>query len=203
MATPSKVRSGSTFENARRIATALSTLRHFFIILVVSATSLVYVLRPAFATPDKTPILPPHVAELRDAILSAARTGRIEELKTVFDMNGGAPEFGIALGDDPIKALKGYSEDGEGREILAGLIETLEMAPATIPFGNDLENNLVYVWPYLAVRPLDTLTPAEDVDLYRLASVPKATEMHEKKRWTWWRLLIGADGTWLLFKRGE
>jgi hypothetical protein len=27
--------------------------------------------------------------------------------------------------------------------------------------------------------------------------------MHEKKRWTWWCLVITADGNWLMFKRIE
>jgi hypothetical protein len=75
------------------------------------------------------------------------------------------------------------------------------MPPSTLPFGNDIENNLIYVWPYLAVRPLDKLTPTEDVDLYRLVTPAEAVEMHKKRRWTWWRLAIAADGTWLSFKR--
>ncbi len=75
------------------------------------------------------------------------------------------------------------------------------MPPATQPFGSDIENNLIYVWPYLATRPLDKLTPSEDVDLYRLVDPAKAAEMKEKKRWTWWCLLVAADGRWLMFKR--
>jgi hypothetical protein len=27
--------------------------------------------------------------------------------------------------------------------------------------------------------------------------------MREKKKWTWWRLTIGADGTWHSFKKAD
>ncbi len=46
----------------------------------------------------------------------------------------------------------------------------LEMPPAELPLGKDLENNIIYVWPYLAEAKLDKLTPAEEVDLLRLVS---------------------------------
>ena len=81
--------------------------------------------------------------------------------------------------------------------------EILDLPPAALPLGKDLENNLIYVWPYLAEKPLDTLSAAEQVDLYRLVPAAKVAEMREKKRWTWWRLVIGADGTWHMFKNME
>jgi hypothetical protein len=149
--------------------------------------------------------LPQHVAELRDALLNAARSGKIEELAAAFDMGGALPDLGTSVSaeDDPIKVLKAQSADGQGREILAALIEILNMPPATLPLGSDIENNAVYIWPYIAERPLDKLTPAETVDLYRLVSHDKAQEMQQQKRWLWWRLAVAADGTWLTFKRGD
>jgi hypothetical protein len=165
------------------------------------AIALVHVLHPAAGETTQTPQLPQNVADLRDAILAAAHSGNIDELKIAFDMSGTLPDIGIPAADDPIKALKAKSADGQGHEILAALVELLNMPPVTQPFGSDIENNLVYVWPYLAGRPLDKLTPSEDVDLHRLVSPAKAAEMHEKKRWMWWCLVIAADGNWLMFKR--
>jgi hypothetical protein len=147
--------------------------------------------------------LPQHVADLRDTILTAARSGDIEELTTAFDMSGSPPDLGIAAADNPIKALKTQSADGQGREILAVLVDILNMPPATQPLGSDIENNTVYVWPYLAERPLDKLTPTETVDLFRLVTPAKALEMQQRKRWTWWRLVVSADGIWLTFKRAD
>jgi hypothetical protein len=47
------------------------------------------------------------------------------------------------------------------------------------------------------------LTPAQEVDLNRLTSPADAKAMREKKKWTWWRLSIGADGTFLLSTGGK
>jgi hypothetical protein len=149
------------------------------------------------------PRLPQHVAEVRDAILAAARSGNIEELESAFEVSRSTPDLGIAEADNPIAALKAKSGATQGREILAALVEVLNMQPATLPLGRDIENNLIYIWPYLAVRPLDKLTPAETVDLYRLVTPEEAARMREKKRWLWWRLVVAADGTWLSFKRAD
>jgi hypothetical protein len=46
------------------------------------------------------------VADLRNAILAAARSGNIDELKVAFDMSGTLPDIGVVAADDPIKALK-------------------------------------------------------------------------------------------------
>lgn len=173
------------------------------LLLVVTPTALVHVLQATAEESAQTPQLPEHVADIRDAILAAARSGNIDELKAAFDMSGTLPDLGIPGVTDPVAALKTESADGKGREILATLIELLNMPAATQPFGSDIENNLLYVWPYLAERPLDKLTPSEEVDLYRLVSPAKAAEMHEKKRWMWWCLVITADGNWLMFKRIE
>ncbi len=148
-------------------------------------------------------VLPPPVAEMRDMIRAAVYSGKIEDLKSALDWNELKPDFGFAPTDDPITALAAASSDGKGLEILAVLAEILEMQPAALPLGKDLENNLIYVWPYLAETPIESLTAAEEVDLYRLVSGAKVAEMREKKRWTWWRLVIGADGTWQSFKKPD
>jgi hypothetical protein len=170
-------------------------------VLVVAALALVHVLPTQADDNSASPRLPQHVADLRDAILTAAKSGEISELTTVLDMSGTVPDFGIGGQDDPVKALKALSADGDGREILAALIEVLSLPPVALPLGSDIENNLIYVWPYLAERPIDKLTPAEEVDLYRLVSPTEAAQMRQQKRWLWWRLVIAADGTWQSFRR--
>lgn len=179
---------------------SLKTMARTFL-LVVAAGALVYVSR-AHAEGVRGPKLPDHVADLRDAILTAARSGDINELQSAFEVSGNVPDLGISPRSDPIKVLKDRSADPQGRDTLAAIVEMLDMPPSTLPFGNDIENNLIYVWPYLSTRPLDKLTPAEEVDLYRLVTPELATEMRKKKRWLWWRLVISADGTWTLFRKG-
>lgn len=170
-------------------------------VLVVAAFALVHVLPTQADDNGASPRLPQHVADIRDAILTAAKSGEVGELAMVFDMSGTLPDFGIDGQDDPIRAIKTLSADGAGREILAALIEALSLPPVALPLGSDIENNLIYVWPYLAERPINKLAPAEEVDLYRLVSPALAAQMREKKRWLWWRLVIAADGTWQSFKR--
>ena len=138
---------------------------------------------------------------MRELLLTAARSGDADELKAILDASAVKPDLGVDATADPVAALKAAASDHEGRETLAALSEILELPPVALPLGRDLENNLIYVWPYLAERPLDTLSPAEEIDLYRLAPAGKVTEMREKKRWLWWRLTIGADGSWLSFKK--
>jgi hypothetical protein len=146
--------------------------------------------------------LPAPVEEMRQAILAAVHSGRIEDLVVPLDWNELRPDVAAATGEDPIAYWKKASGDGQGREILAVLADILQVL-AELPFGKDLENNIIYVWPYLAEANLDALTPAQEVDLLRLVTPEQAKAMRQKKRWTWWRLTIGADGTWHSFKKAE
>ncbi|KAB2938585.1 MAG: hypothetical protein K8F92_19095 [Hyphomicrobium sp.] len=152
---------------------------------------------------EDTGPLPAPVEEMRQAILAAAHSGNIEDLREPLDWNELKPEVAAAPGEDPIAYWKRTSGDGNGREILAVLADILPMRAAELPLGKDLENNIIYVWPYLAEMELDKLTPAQEVDLLRLVGPAEAKAMREKKKWTWWRLTIGADGTWHSFKKAE
>jgi len=156
--------------------------------------------RKAIDDPGKLPI---SAEEMRQALLFATRTGNIEDLREALDWNEIKPETAAPSGEDPIAFWQKNSGDGQGREVLAALAEVLSLHPAELPLGRDLENNIVYVWPYLAEAPLDQLTPAQEVELLRLVGPAEAKQMREKKKWTWWRLTIGADGVWHSFKKGE
>jgi len=140
--------------------------------------------------------LPAPVQEMREAILSAVRIGRIEELRHAYELNELKPDLGAAAAGDPIAHWKKISGDGEGREILAALAEILETGYVVVPLGPDLENNRVYVWPYFAEVPLDKLSPRQDVELLRLVPPSSAKEMKAARKYTYWRIAIGADGTW-------
>ena len=190
---------GAKFLSRRSRISRASALT--FVSLVVAYALVVH--RPAAFAVGLSKPLPPQVAEMRDMILTAVYTGQIEDLKAAIDLNGVKPDLGGQSDDDPIATLKATSADKKGREVLAVLGEILEFEPAALPLGKDLENNIVYVWPYLAEKPLDQLRPPEEVALLRLVTAAKAAEMREKKRWLWWRITIGADGTWQSFKKGE
>jgi hypothetical protein len=157
------------------------------------------VARPAAAPGD----LPPAVAEMRDGILEAVRTGRIDDLQVPIAWNELPPSFSGDKGAEPIAVLRKLSADGDGRDVLAALAGIIDAGPAILPIGRDVENNRMYVWPRFAEMPLDKLSPADEVQVYRLISTAALKVMREKKRWTWWRLAIAADGTWHSFQKEE
>lgn len=145
--------------------------------------------------------LPGPVQEMREAILSAVRSGRIEELLHAFQLNELKPDLGVQPMPDPVAHWKQISGDGEGREILAALAEILEAGYVALPLGRDIENNRIYVWPYFAEVPLGKLTPAQEVELLRLVPPAAVKQMISGGRYTHWRLAIGADGTWHSFRK--
>jgi len=152
---------------------------------------------------DDPGTLPVPVEEMRQAILAATHSGDIDDLREPLDWNEIKPEVTAAAGEDPIAYWKRTSGDGNGREVLAALANILSLHPAELPLGQDLENNIIYVWPYLAEMDLSKLTPAQEVELLRLVGPAEAKAMRDKKKWTWWRLTIGADGTWHSFKKSD
>lgn len=143
--------------------------------------------------------LPGHVADTRDQLLAAVRAASLDELASIAEASHVRTDFGREHRGDARAALKALSADGRGHDVLAALADCLDVAPATLPLGRDLENNLIYVWPYLAEKPIDQLTPHDEIALYRLVPVAKVAEMREKKRWLWWRVAIAADGSLIAF----
>jgi hypothetical protein len=145
--------------------------------------------------------LPAPVLEMRDAILSAVRSGRIEDLRTAVELNELKPAVADKAVADPIAHWRETSGDGEGREILAALGQLLDGGYVVLPLGRDLENNRVYVWPYFAEMDMRKLTPAQEVELLRLVPAAAFKEMKQSGRYTFYKLGIGADGVWHFFVR--
>jgi hypothetical protein len=147
--------------------------------------------------------LPRSVQDLREALQSAVESGQIEELVQAYAESHIKPDIGAAQGEDPAAHWKRVSGDGQGREVLAALSLLLEAGFAEVRRGADIENNKTYVWPYFAEIPLSKLTPRQEVELLRLVPASVAREMKEKGKYTHWRLVIGADGTWQALRKGD
>jgi hypothetical protein len=147
--------------------------------------------------------LPQPVLDLREAMLAAIESGQIEELRHPYDMSEIKPDLGAPPRTDPVAHWKATSGDGQGREVLAALSLILDTGYVATPRGADIENNRLYVWPYFAEMPLAKLTPRQEVELLRLVPAGAAREMKEKGKYTHWRLVIGADGTWHALRKGE
>ena len=158
-------------------------------------------LKPAPVVHYGTDDLPEPVREMREAILAAVRSGKMEDLRIAVELNEMKPIIAEKSVPDPIQHWRQVSADGEGREILAILGQLLDAGYMVLPIGKDLENNRVYVWPYFAEMKLDTLTPAQEVELMRLVPGAAFREMKQTGRYTHYKLGIGADGTWHFFIR--
>ncbi len=147
--------------------------------------------------------LPLPVREMREHIEAAISAGQIEELRIAIEWNEMRPAFAADALDDPIAHFKTRSRDGKGLEILAILAKLLKSGYVAQPLGPDIENNLIYVWPYFSEVPLKTLTPGQQVELLQLISPEEFSRMMKAGKYTGWRLTIGADGTWHEFLDGK
>ena len=198
---------------ARHGLTALTIL-----LLVLSAASLVHsstaaraqavgAAPPGFAGPRPSLTgkagkgLPLPVADMREAVLEAVHTGRLEDLRRAVELNEIRPVISNGDDSDLIAALRKASRDGEGRDVLAALGRILQSDWIAVPLGRDVENNLVYVWPRFAETGVVGLGVDEIADLSRALAVGELAPMLEKGVYDGWRIGIAADGTWHFLRR--
>jgi hypothetical protein len=145
--------------------------------------------------------LPEAVKKMRVALVEAAASGDIERLRPL--LGTGPDQTQVSVGDapeDPIAALKSLSGDPDGREVLAILLDIISTSTALVDKGTPQET---YVWPYFAEKNLDTLTPPEAVELYRIVTAGDVADMKEFGGYNFYRLGIGPDGKWKFFVAGD
>jgi hypothetical protein len=145
--------------------------------------------------------LPEPVKKLRIAIVEAAASGDIERLRPL--MKNGGDTTQVSVGDapeDPIAALKSLSGDKEGREVLGILLDIISTGAAHVDKGTP---NELYVWPYFAEKSLDSLTPPEIVELYRIVTAADVADMKEFGSYNFYRIGISPDGKWKFFVAGD
>jgi hypothetical protein len=97
--------------------------------------------------------------------------------------------------EDPIGYWKKQSADGTGRDILAGMLDVLSSGFVKVGQGQDE----MYVWPYFAETDLAKLTPAQEVELYRIVPVSLALPMKKTGKYSYYRLGISPNGVWHYF----
>jgi hypothetical protein len=142
--------------------------------------------------------LPAEAQRMRQAILQAAMSGDIEELRLPIDMNELHPIFAKDRTPDPIAYLKSVSADGNGREMLAILFNLLTTGYAIKNAGT---KNEMIVWPYHAAIPLSGLTPSQEVEIYRFLPPARVKEMAAAGKYSFYSVGIGRDGVWHYFSR--
>jgi hypothetical protein len=144
--------------------------------------------------------LPAPVKAMREQIVEAAASGDIERLRPLFGSGDTQTNVMNNEFEDPIDALKNFSGDAEGQELLAIMLDILSTGTARFDAGTPDE---AYVWPYFAGKPLKTLTPPERVDLLRIVTAGDLAGMEENGNYNFFRLGIAPDGKWKFFSGGD
>ena len=137
---------------------------------------------------------------MRHKLIEAAKSGDIELLRVLMDAQPEQPAVSFGDPGDPIEYLKALSSDADGREILAILLEVLEIGFVHVGAGTDEE---LYVWPYFAQYPIEALTPQQLVELFTLLTAADYEDMHSYGSYTFFRVGIAPDGRWLFFLAGD
>ncbi len=145
--------------------------------------------------------LPEAVRVLREKIVTAAKSGKIEELRALIGTGEDTTQF--ALGgttEDPIKYLLSLSGDEGGQEILAILLEILEAGYVHLDVGTPQE---LYVWPYFFAIPLEKLDERQKVELFKIVTSGDVEDMKSFGAYIFYRAGISPDGRWRFFLAGE
>jgi hypothetical protein len=139
--------------------------------------------------------LPDPVKRMLEAIFVAANSGDIESMRPVLESNELKPMVAAKHIDDPIAFWKKASADGEGRDVLAAMLNVLAVGFVKAGKGHDE----MYVWPYFAETNLAKLTPTQEVELYRIVPPERAVPMKQAGKYGYYRLGISPAGVWHYF----
>jgi hypothetical protein len=142
-----------------------------------------------------TAATPKQVQRILRMIVLAAETGELEEMRAVLESNELKPMVAAKHIDDPIAYWKAQSVEGTGRDILATILDMLSSGFVLKGKGD----TGMYVWPYFAEIDLTTLTPKEQVELYRLVPPKQAKAMMASGEYTGYRLGVAPNGIWHYF----
>jgi hypothetical protein len=116
-------------------------------------------------------------------------------MRPVFESNELKPMVTTSFVDDPIAFWKKNSADGKGRDVLAAMLNVLSTGYVRIGQGKDE----IYVWPYFAETDLASLTPPQEVELYRIVPPALALPMKTSGKYSYYRLGVSPTGVWQYF----
>ncbi|HTP37222.1 MAG TPA: hypothetical protein VMI76_02535 [Methyloceanibacter sp.] len=139
--------------------------------------------------------LPDPVKRMLKQIAGAAESGDIEAMRPVFESNELKPMVATSFVDDPIAFWKKESADGTGRDVLAAMLNVLSTGYVRLGQGKDE----IFIWPYFAATDLAKLTPAQEVELYRVVPPALAMPMKKSGKYGYYRLGVSPMGVWQYF----
>jgi hypothetical protein len=144
--------------------------------------------------------MPEPVRETWQSLVEAARSGEIERLRPIMEDQPEPPMVAFDDVGDQIAYLRSLSGDPEGREVLAILLEVLEMGFLHVDQGTSQE---MFLWPYFARYPIDELTAPQMVELFTLLTAGDYQDMLSYGAYIFFRVGIAPDGRWLFFLAGD
>lgn len=145
--------------------------------------------------------LPEAVQHTRNMIVEAAKTGDIEKLRPLIGMGDEQTQLSLGgIDGDPIKFLRELSGDSEGQEILAIVEEVLSAGYVHMEPGTESD---FYVWPYFFAIPLDKLTAAQRVELFKIVTAGDYEDMKTYGAYIFYRIGITPQGKWSFFIAGD
>ena len=139
--------------------------------------------------------LPDPVKRMLRQIAGAAESGDIEAMRPVFESNELKPMVAAEYVDDPVAFWKKASADGTGRDVLAAMLNVAASGYVRVGQGQDE----MFVWPYFAETDLAKLTPAQEVELYRIVPPQLALPMKKSGKYGYYRLGVSPTGVWQYF----
>jgi hypothetical protein len=139
--------------------------------------------------------LPDEVRDTVQSIVVAAQSGNIDSMLPVLQENELPPMLAATAVSDPIAFWKKASADGKGTDILAAMVNVFSSGYLRKSDGK----NVMFVWPYFAEMDLTKLTPAQEVDFYRVVPPSLGGDMKKSGKYTYYRAGIGSDGVWHYF----
>lgn len=139
--------------------------------------------------------LPDPVQRMLGEIGNAAQSGDVERMRSVLETNELKPMVASNHVDDPIAHWKKDSAGGDGRDVLAAMLNIL--SAGGVLSGKD--KSQMYIWPYFAEMDLKSLTPAQEVELYRAVPPDIAVKMKDSGKYSYYRLGISPSGVWHYF----
>jgi hypothetical protein len=139
--------------------------------------------------------LPEPVKHTLEDIIVAAQSGDIEKMRPVLESNELKPLVATPSPDDPIAFWKKMSADGNGRDVLAAMLNVFSSGFVRVGEGKEE----MYVWPYFAQTDLAKLSSSQEVELYRVVPAAQAVPMKSNGKYTYYQAGIAADGVWHYF----
>ncbi len=145
--------------------------------------------------------LPQPVRDLRRKLIEIARSGDLERLRPFLQSGGDATVVSAVETDgNPIDTLREASGDGEGVEMLAILLETLEAGYVHLDAGGD---NEIFVWPYFTQVDLTQLTKTQLVELFELVTAGDYQRMVGNGSYDFYRVGLSPEGRFEFFVAGD